>query len=165
MKKGLYPGSFDPLTLGHIDIIERIYKNFDELTVLIANSNHKNYLFDLNERLELVGLCLGSLKNVKVAAWDGLTVEYAQDNNINTIIRGVRAISDFETEMAMAHMNKKLNTSIETMLVFASPDYGHLSSRLVKEVARHSRGTSGEDLKGLVPESIINRVIEKLKES
>lgn len=158
MKKSIYPGSFDPITLGHVDIIRRISRQFDFVTVLISESPQKEYLFSVEERKNLIQETLFDLKNVNVDSYLGLTVDYAAQHNASVIVRGLRAVVDFEYEMTMASMNKKLNPSIETMLVFASPESYFISSRGVKEVAKH-----GGSLEGLVPSHVIPILSKKLK--
>lgn len=149
MAKAIYPGSFDPITFGHVDIIRRIESLFSEITVVIANSHHKEYMFSSEERLQMVKDCLPQSSRVNVVVSDGLTVDYARGSGADVIIRGIRAIADFEYEMAMANMNKKLGPGVETLIVFASPEYNYVSSRMVKEVARH-----GGDLANLVPPAV-----------
>lgn len=135
MKKAIYPGSFDPLTYGHLDIILRAKNICDELTILIANSKGKNYLFSLNERKAQVLESIKDYTNIRVESFDGLTVNYAKLNEINFIVRGVRGAADLEYEMAMASINKKLNSTIETVILPADPEYCFIASRSVKEVA------------------------------
>lgn len=154
--KAVYPGSFDPITNGHIDIIQRIAKLYSEVTVLIANSPEKSTMFTPVERKALIEKSLKGLSNVRVDFHQGLTVDYLKQNNSKVIIRGLRAVVDFEYELSMANMNKKLNPDIETVLIFASPEYYFISSRAVKEVARN-KGS----LAGLVPEPVIEAMKQK----
>lgn len=156
MKKALYAGSFDPLTLGHLDIVHRIAPLFDEVHVLVANSHSKQYLFTSAERVELIKENVSVTKNVKVASTDGLLVDYARTHGVQTIIRGLRAISDFEYEVAMANMNRELGPEIETMIIFTRPEFSHLASRMVKEVASH-----GADLSKFVPKNVIQALKKK----
>lgn len=162
--RAVYPGSFDPITLGHLDIITRLSPMYDEFIVLIANSPEKSYLFSAQERVELVKKSVKNFKNVKVDIFDGLTVDYAKSKKADVIIRGLRAVSDFEYEFAMANMNKTLNPEVETLIVFTHPEYSHIASRMVKEVAFYN----GE-LKGLVPQVVVealkNRIIKKGKKA
>ena len=158
MKKALYPGSFDPITFGHIDIIKRIHNHYDELIVLVANSPHKNYTFTSEERKSLAQKCLSGLGNVKVEIYDGLTVNYAKDNNINVMIRGLRAIADFEYEMAMANVNRTLSPDIETLIVFTSPEFNFVSSRMAKEVSLYNG-----DIEKLVPNEVVKALKNKRK--
>lgn len=157
-QKVLYPGSFDPITFGHIDIIERLSRLYPEIVVLIANAPHKNYLFSAEERSRLIQDCLKKLKNVKVAIHDGLTVDYAKKHGASIIIRGLRAVSDFEYEMAMANSNRHLSQDVETLIVFARPDLSYVSSRMVKEVATH-----GGNVKDLVPLPVVKALQLKIK--
>ncbi len=144
MAKAIYPGSFDPITLGHIDIVRRIQPLFDELEIVVASSQRKQYMFSLEEREQLIRENLPS--GVKVTRWDGLITEYAESCGARVIVRGLRAISDFEYEFAMFNMNKKLKEKIETMIVFTRPEYSFVASHMVKEVAHHDG-----DLTNLVP--------------
>lgn len=157
MKTAIYPGSFDPITLGHVDIIERISKMFDQVIVVVSESPRKSYLFSGSERRALVEKALAHLSNVLVDVHEGLTVDYLKDQSAKVIVRGLRAIGDFDYEMTMANMNRKLNPNIETLLVFANPEYGCVSSRGVKEVARY-QGC----LDGLVPEAVKEPLRQKL---
>lgn len=156
MKTAIYPGSFDPITMGHIDIIRRLAPLFDPLIVVVANSRSKNYLFQLQEREELIRPNLKDLANVRVESCDGLIVEHARKVGASVMIRGLRAVSDFEVEMSMANMNKKLAPEIETMIVFTSPEYGYIASRMVKEVASH-----GAALNGMVPANVAQALKNK----
>lgn len=158
MKKAVYPGSFDPITLGHIDIIERAAPLYDEFIVLVARSHNKKYLFSDSERIEMVQMSLPKDSNIKVEFFDGLTVDYAKSVGANVIVRGIRAVSDFEYEMAVAHMNKRLSEQIETLIMLSSPNFTCISSRMVKEVASYHG-----DLKGLIPDFVIKRLQEKNK--
>ncbi len=135
LKTVVYPGSFDPITKGHCDIIRRIQPLFGQVVVLISNSQRKNYLFSAEERKILAGDALKGIPNVKIEIHQGLTVDYLHKNNLTVMVRGLRAVSDFENELAMANMNKKLAPDIETMIVFSSPEHYYISSHMVKEVA------------------------------
>ena len=143
MKTAVYPGSFDPITLGHIDIIERISKIYDHVIVLISESTEKKSLFSSREKIALIQKSLSHLKNVTVESNDGLTVDYVKTKKAQVIVRGLRAVVDFEYELTMANMNKKLAPKIETVLVFASPELYFISSRGVKEIARHKGSLKG----------------------
>lgn len=157
MTKAIYPGSFDPITLGHLDIIRRIQPYFSELTVLVANSQRKRYLFSLEERARLIEANLGGLSNVHIDKCDGLIVDYAQKTGATVIVRGLRAISDFEYEFAMANMNNRLHPGIETMIVFTRPEYSFVSATMVKEVAHHDG-----DLTNLVPPNVVDALRERI---
>lgn len=156
----VYPGSFDPIHVGHVDIIERIASQFEHVIVLVAKSSQKDSLFTAEERKDLIDKALPHLKNVSVQIFGGLTVEYMEKQKSSIIVRGLRAVVDFEYEMTMASMNKKLSPNVETMLVFARPEYYYISSRGVKEVALH-----GGSLKGLVPNSVVKPLRERLKKN
>jgi pantetheine-phosphate adenylyltransferase len=156
MTKAIYPGSFDPITLGHLDIIRRLQPLFSELTVVVANSQRKQYLFSLEERVRLIRENLAGLSNVRIDLVDGLIVDYARKHDAKVIVRGLRAVSDFEYEFAMASMNKTLNAGIETMIVFTRPEYAFVASTMVKEVASH-----GGDLSKLVPANVTEALAKK----
>ena len=158
MAKAIYPGSFDPITLGHIDIIRRIRPMFSELVVVVANSERKQYWFSLEERVALIRENVKDIPGVKIEQVDGLIVDYAERANAQVIVRGLRAISDFEYEFAMANINKKLKDSVETMIVFTRPEYSFVASHMVKEVALH-----GGELTGLVPPNVIHALKTKIK--
>lgn len=157
-KIAVYPGSFDPIHLGHIDIIQRISKVFDQVIVLISESADKKSHFTTADRKKLISESLKGLKNVSVDSHNGLTVDYLKKVKAKTIVRGLRAVVDFEYEMTMANMNKKLAPDIETLLVFASPEYYFISSRGVKEVAQH-----GGKLSDLVSANVIKALSNSKK--
>lgn len=158
MTKAIYPGSFDPITLGHLDIIRRIQPLFSELTVVVANSQRKQYLFSLEERVQMIRDNLHGLPNVQIDKCDGLIVDYAKAKDARVIVRGLRAISDFEYEFAMANVNSSLRGSIETMIVFTRPEYSFVASQMVKEVAYH-----GGDLSNLVPANVAKALQVRFK--
>ena len=159
MPVAVCPGSFDPITLGHLDIIERSTYIYDKVVVGIADNPGKRALFTLDERVAMVKEAVAGLKNVLVASFDGLLVEFAKENGAQVIIKGLRAISDFEHEFQMAHLNKKLDESVETVFMMANPEYMFLSSSAVKEIA-----VFGGDLTGLVAEMTATRLERKLRE-
>jgi len=156
MAKAIYPGSFDPITLGHIDIIRRIQPLFSELEVVVANSQRKQYMFSLSEREQLIRENLP--KGVTISTCEGLITDYAEKIGAQVIVRGLRAISDFEYEFAMFNMNKKLKEKIETMIVFTRPEYSFVASHMVKEVAHHDG-----DLSNLVPPNVIQALKKKIQ--
>ena len=158
MAKAIYPGSFDPITLGHIDIIRRIQPLFEQVTVVVANSTRKQYMFSLEERVELIRANLP--KGVEIASWGGLITDYAIANQAQVIVRGLRAISDFEYENSMSNMNHKLKEQVETMIVFTRPEYSCVASHMVKEGAAHDG-----DLSGLVPPNVIQALKGRLTSS
>jgi pantetheine-phosphate adenylyltransferase len=134
--KALYPGSFDPITLGHLDLIERSSKLFKSVIVLVAVNSEKQSLFSLTQKIELIKYSTQHLGNIEIDSFAGLTVEYARARNATTIIRGLRAVSDFEKELQMAQINHSLNQDIETLFLATAIEYSFLSSSVVKEIAR-----------------------------
>ena len=136
MRTVIYPGSFDPLTNGHLDLVQRAAKLFDRVVVAVAKNADKTPLFSLSERLELVKQSIGHLPNVEADAFDGLLVNYVVRKNASAIVRGLQAISDFEFEFQLALMNRKLNANVETIFMMPKDTYTFLSSRIVKEIAR-----------------------------
>ncbi|MHB1392033.1 MAG: pantetheine-phosphate adenylyltransferase [Clostridia bacterium] len=157
MKIAICPGSFDPATNGHIDIIERSAKLFDKVIVAVSNNPSKQPLFSVEERVEILKKTCGSIENVEIDSFSGLLIEYAKRKNANAIVKGLRAVSDFEYELQMALMNKKLNPEIETVFIMTSSKYSYLSSSLVKEVAR-----LGGCIRGLIPEIIESEIYKKI---
>ncbi|WP_413577021.1 pantetheine-phosphate adenylyltransferase [Bdellovibrio sp. HCB290] len=154
----VYPGSFDPITMGHVDIINRLAPLYSEIVILVAQSAQKQSLFSAQERKELIETCLSNLKNVRVEFFEGLTVDYMKKHNAQVIIRGLRAVVDFEYELTMAQINKKIAPEIETLLMFASPECYYISSRGVKELA-----INGGDLTGFVPDVVKEAITKKLR--
>jgi len=159
MKKviAIYPCSFDPPTNGHLDLIERGSNIFDELVVAILRNADKTPLFSVGERRRMLEDLTSGFKNVRVDVFDGLTVEYATRVKASAVLRGIRALSDYEYELQMAMMNRKLRPDLETVFMMPAEQYSYLSSRLVREVAR-----LGGDISGLVPEMVEQRLKEKL---
>jgi pantetheine-phosphate adenylyltransferase len=154
----IYPGTFDPLTNGHLDLIERGSKLFDELVVAILKNPEKDPLFNLRERREVLLRMTRRYPNVKVDVFDGLLVEYARSKGARAVLRGIRAISDYEYELQMALMNRKLDPQIETVFMMPAEAYSYLSSRLVKEIYR-----LGGSIRGLVPELVEARLRRKIR--
>jgi pantetheine-phosphate adenylyltransferase len=136
MRTAIYPGSFDPVTNGHLDVVQRAAKLFDRVVVAVAKNDGKHPLFTLNERLALVKKSTAHLPNVEADSFDGLLVDYVVRRRAQAIVRGLRAISDFEFEFQLALMNRKLNENIETIFMMPKDTYTFLSSRIVKEIAR-----------------------------
>jgi pantetheine-phosphate adenylyltransferase len=136
MRRAIYPGSFDPVTNGHLDVIERARKLFDEVVVAVAHNDEKQPLFSLQERLDLLRETAGTIENVRIAEFGGLLVEFALARDAGAVIRGLRAVSDFEFEFQMALMNRNLNPMVETIFLMPKEEYTYLSSRIVKEIAR-----------------------------
>ena len=157
MKVAVYPGSFDPITLGHLDVITRGAKVFDKVIVGVLVNSDKNGLFDLEERVELIKSVTSDLKNVEVVSFNGLLIDFMKQCEANVILKGLRALSDFEYEFQLALMNNKLEPEIETLFMMTSAQYSYLSSSAVKQVAKF-----GGNLDGLVPSEIIPIVREKI---
>jgi len=153
----IYPGSFDPPTNGHLDLIERGGKIFDELVVAILRNPDKNPLFSLGERRAMLEALSADFRNVRVDVFDGLTVDYAARVKAGAVLRGIRALSDYEYELQMAMMNRKLQPNLETVFMMPAEQYSYLSSRLVREVAK-----LGGSIQDLVPEIVERRLREKL---
>jgi len=156
MRRAVYPGSFDPVTNGHLDVIERAVRLFDEVLVAVARNEAKVGLFPFEERVQLLEAVTSQFPNVKVTRFSGLLVEFARENQIHSIIRGLRAVSDFEFEFQMALMNRKLDPGIETIFLMPKEEYTYLSSRMVKEIAR-----LGGNVDAFVPELISKALREK----
>lgn len=158
MKICVYPGSFDPVTNGHLDIIHRAAKLCDKLIVAVLVNSSKNSVFTLEERVELLKCSLKNNPEIEVDSFSGLLVDYMKKRNAATIVKGLRAVSDFEYEFQMALLNKNLNPEIETLFLVANVNYSYLSSSVVRELARN-RGR----IDGLVPDCIKERVIERFR--
>ena len=157
MPNAIVPGSFDPVTNGHLDIIERAAHLFDNVTVAVVINSSKTPMFTLEERVEMLQEVCAHLSNVSVASFDGLLVEYAAQRGANVIVKGLRAVSDFEFELQMALMNRRLSPSVETVFMMTGAEYSYLSSSIVKEIAR-----LGGSVKGLVPNSVTQRLRQKV---
>src|SRR5579864_3535491 len=159
LNKGIavYPGSFDPPTNGHLDLIERGSKIFEELVVAILRNSEKSPMFSVAERLEMLRMLTADLKNVRLDTFDGLMVEFAKSIDAKCVLRGIRAISDYEYELQMALMNRKLEPTLETVFMMPADKYSYVSSRLVREVAQ-----AGGPVKGLVPEVVEEKLREKM---
>ncbi len=159
MRKGIYPGSFDPITNGHLDVLARAARLFDELVVAIAKDNQKNSLFTMDERVEMIEAAAKELglSNVRVIAFQGLLVEFARSQQACAVVRGLRAVSDFEFEFQMALMNRKLDPQVETIFLTPREELTYISSRIVKEIAR-----LGGDISSFVPASVAAALHRKL---
>ena len=158
MRRVACPGSFDPVTNGHIDIISRAARLYDEVIVVVGANQAKHNLFTVDERVEMLREVTADLKNVEIGTFRGLLVDFCKANDVSAIVKGLRAVSDFEYEMQMAQMNYRM-AKVETMFMTANPDYSFLSSSLVKEIARY-----GGDVSGLVPDQVLGALRERLAE-
>jgi len=159
MKKiAIYPGTFDPITNGHLDLVKRGLMIFDEVIIAVAPSHRKQPLFTLKERLKMIRSAIKRFKRVKVEAFNCLLIEYVREKRGVAILRGLRAVSDFEYELQMAHMNRRLDTNIETVFMMPSEEYSFLTSSIVKEIASY-----GGFVKGLVTDDVENALREKFK--
>lgn len=153
MKIAIYPGSFDPITYGHLDILERASKIFDKIIVLVANNGNKNSRFSAEERVEMIKEAIKGMPNIEVDSYDGLTVKYAKEHNAHTLIRGLRAVSDFEYEFRLASANEYADSEIEMVFFMARGDKTFISSSAIIEL--HN---SGVDVSSLVPPSVMKRL-------
>ena len=158
IKKGtvIYPGTFDPITLGHIDIIKRGLKLFDSLIVAVAGSSTKETLFTLDERVEMIRDAVGEQEHMFIESFDGLLVDHVKKKNINAVLRGLRAVSDFEYEFQMALINRKVNEKVETIFMMTDERYSYISSRFIKEISK-----LGGNVDFFVPANVAQRLREK----
>ncbi|MFD0921014.1 pantetheine-phosphate adenylyltransferase [Saccharopolyspora rosea] len=159
MRRAVCPGSYDPVTNGHLDIIERAAKLFDEVVVAVLVNKNKKSLFTVEERLDMLREVTAQWPNVRIDSWHGLLVDYCRANDIGAIVKGLRAVSDFDYELQMAQMNQRLS-GVETLFMSTNPLYSFLASSLVKEVA-----TYGGDVSNLLPPKIEQRLRERLTEN
>lgn len=159
MLRAVYPGSFDPVTFGHLDIIKRSCKVVDELVVGVLNNNAKIPLFSVEERVRMLEEVTKDLTNVKIVPFHGLLVDFARQNQASVTIRGLRAITDFEYELQMSQINHKLDSELETMFLTTSIEYSYVSSTIVKEIA-----ALGGDITNFVPEVVIHKLEQKMNE-
>ncbi|MBR5128314.1 MAG: pantetheine-phosphate adenylyltransferase [Roseburia sp.] len=158
MKRAVYPGSFDPLTLGHLDIIRRSAGIVDELVVSVLHNSAKNSLFSTDERVSMIKEVTKDIPNVKVTAFDGLLVDYVREIDASLIIRGLRAVTDFEYELQLTQTNHVLNPQVETIFLTTNLQYSYLSSTIVREIASY-----GGDITQFVPPEFIDRILDKYK--
>lgn len=158
MAKAIFPGTFDPVHNGHLDIVERALHFFDEIVIAIAPSHSKGTLFTVEERIEMIREQTAAMKRVQVASFNGLLVDFARSQKVQVVIRGVRAVSDFDYEFSMALMNRKLSEGLETILFIPSGRYIFLNATLIREVARF-----GGPTEGLVPEGVAKRLRAKFE--
>ena len=156
MSSAVCPGSFDPVTNGHLDVIDRASGLFDELVVSVLVNKNKQSLFTVEERIAMLTECTAHLPNVRIDSWHGLLVDYAKANGLRSIVKGLRAVSDFDYELQMAQMNQRLS-GVDTLFIATNPLYSFLSSSLVKEVA-----TYGGDVSHLLPEKVHAQLLERL---
>lgn len=159
MLRAIYPGSFDPVTFGHIDIIRRSAAITDELIVGVLQNKAKTPLFSVKERVKMLGEVTKEIKNVKIVPFEGLLIDFAKEMEAKVIVRGLRAVTDFEYELQMAQTNHKLNSEIETLFMTTSLDYSYLSSSVVREIAAFDG-----DISQFVPEQVMEQVTKKIKE-
>ena len=160
MRIGIYPGSFDPVTFGHLDIILRSSKMFDLLIIAVLNNSVKTPLFSVEERVELIQQVTKNVRNISVETFDGLLIDYAKKRKASTIVRGLRAVSDFEYELQIAQTNHKLNSEIDTVFLTTSLEYSYLSSSIVREIASYNG-----DISNFVPSEIIPSILAKYEKS
>lgn len=159
MKRAIYPGSFDPMTYGHFDIIKRAARAFDELTVSVLNNSGKKPLFSVEERVKILEEAVKDIPNVKVDSFSGLTVDYALKKDIHVIVRGLRAVTDFEYELQLAQTNAKVSGGrVDSIFLTTSLEYSYLSSSIVKEIAAY-----GGDVSQFVPDFIAKKIYEKYR--
>lgn len=156
IRKAMFAGSFDPITNGHLDIICRSSKIFDELQIGVLYNPNKKGMFSFEERVELIKKCTSHLNNIKVVSFNGLLVNYCEEHGIDTLVRGVRSGADVEYELQMAHMNKELNPNIETIILPTATKYSFISSSLIKEVLNFDA-----DIKNLVPKVVLEELKRK----
>jgi len=156
VRRCVCPGSFDPVTNGHLDVVERATRLFDEVVVAVLVNPTKAGLFTVEERQEMLRLVTKEIPGIRVASFQGLLVDFCRDENIAVVVKGLRAVTDFDYELQMAQMNQRL-TGLDTVFVATKPDYSYLSSSLIKEVAKY-----GGDVSGLVPELVLDRLHERV---
>lgn len=154
--RAMYPGSFDPMTNGHLDILDRAMKLFSQVDIVVAGTDHKNPLFTQDERVSIIESAVKGRKGVRVKKWSGLIMDYARKNQVDVVIRGLRAASDFEYEFMMANMNKELRKSVETFFMMTSKNLFFVSSSMIKELYRY-----GGDISPYVPKVVMKRLAEK----
>lgn len=158
-RAAIYPGSFDPLTNGHINLVHRGLAMFDRLIIAVANNPKKQHMFSLEERVELLNKCCGDDKRVEIDTFEGLLVDYAERKEVPVLLRGLRAVSDFEYEFQMANMNRKISPRIETIFMMTGEAHFYISSGLVREVAK-----LGGSVEGLVPDPVLKHLAQRFGE-
>ncbi|KLO22697.1 phosphopantetheine adenylyltransferase [Marinitoga sp. 1197] len=157
MTRAIYPGSFDPITFGHLNIINRASKIFDELYVVVLHNVNKRYFFTKEERIKITKDSLKDFPNIHVESYEGLLVDYAKEKKINVVIRGLRAVSDFEYELQLANANRSLNKNVEILFLMTDTEFSFISSTIVKEVAKF-----GGNISQWVPENVEKAIIKKI---
>lgn len=155
MRNAVCPGSFDPVTNGHLDVFERASAMYDNVTIAVLTNSSKSAVFTIDERISFIADACKSWTNIKVVSFQGLLVDFCKQNDISIIVKGLRAVSDFDYELQMAQMNYRL-AKIETSFIATNPEYGYLSSSLIKEISKH-----GGDVSGLVPNNVLNALKAK----
>lgn len=156
MKRAIFPGSFDPVTLGHVDLIRRAAKTVDELIVAVLVNHAKNPLFSIDERVSMIEEITRDIPNIKVKSFEGLLVDFAKAEQADLIVRGLRVVTDFEYELQLAQCNRIVNKEVDTIFLMTKPEYACISSSAVREIASY-----GGDISAFVPASVVPRVIEK----
>lgn len=159
-QKAVYAGSFDPPTHGHVDIVKRAARIFDEVVVVVAENIKKKCLFTIQERLDMVSDLFSKTQNVKVDSYSGLVVEYCKKHGVQTLIRGIRSITDYEYEASMSRLNRELNAQVDTAFFMAQKEYVHLKSDMVKEIAQF-----GGDLSHMLPDKVAKKLMQRLRSS
>ena len=157
MIKAIYPGTFDPITIGHLDVIKRAAKTYDKLIVAVMENKNKSCTFNKEERIKMIKKCVKNIPNIEVIIGGGLTIDVAKKNNCKVIVRGIRAVSDYESELALATANMDLDPNIETVFFVAKPELSFLSSSIAKEIA-----SFGGKIDNYIPKQIIKEVSKKL---
>ncbi len=160
VRRAIYPGSFDPITNGHLDILDRTLELFPEVTIVVAGTGRKDPLLTPDERVELIREVTASRKGVKVERWSGLIMDYARTHQVNAVVRGLRAASDFEYEFMMASMNKQINPQVETLFMMTAHNLYFVSSSMIKELYRY-----GGDISPYVPPAVVDRLRQKIPQN